>query len=223
MVKKKLKVDERYMLFIRLALILMCCPYLILAEENFRMTPEEALEKLQQGNKRYTNDALLHPNRSQLRREAIASRQNPFAVIMGCSDSRVSPEVVFDQGLGDLFIVRTAGNVVGPIEMESIKFGSVVLGASIIMVLGHENCGAIEAVVADRDSIIPVIVDKIKPGIKQYVGKPEALSAAVKANIRSVVNQVRNEKAIADLIERKKVNVVGGYYNLASGEVEIIQ
>lgn len=196
-----------------------------LAAETYVMSPEKALSKLIEGNKRYTNDKLLHPNRDQERREALVAKQKPFAVIMGCSDSRVSPEVVFDQGIGDLFIVRTAGNVVAPVEIETIRFGSAQLGASVILVLGHENCGAVNAVMTGTDATIPVIANKIRPAIQHYVGESskEALAKATKDNVRAIVSELKKNPNIAELIAKKRVEVVGGYYHLGSGEVELLR
>ena len=105
------------------------------------------IERLIEGNKRYVNDTLKHPNRTSERREAFLTHQTPFAIIVGCADSRVSPEILFDQGVSDLFVVRVAGNVVGPLELDSILYAATTLNSSTILVLGHENCGAVNAVI----------------------------------------------------------------------------
>jgi carbonic anhydrase len=110
------------------------------------MTCEMGLQRLKEGNQRYVEDKLIHPDRTSERREALQSKQQPFAIIVGCSDSRVAPEIVFDQGVGDLFIVRVAGNVVGPIELDSIEYAAEYLKSCLIVVMGHQNCGAVDAV-----------------------------------------------------------------------------
>ena len=104
-----------------------------------KITSQEAIERLKAGNERYVEDELEHPHRDSDRREALTSKQNPFAIIVGCSDSRVSPEILFDQGVGDLFVVRVAGNVIGPLELDSIDYAALYLGSVCILVMGHEN------------------------------------------------------------------------------------
>lgn len=197
-------------------------PLVLPAAESASMTPKAALEKLVSGNKRYTQDKLAHPNRDQERRESLTAKQNPFATIVGCSDSRVSPEIVFDQGIGDLFVVRVAGNVVGPLEEDSIDFSLDVLGASLIIVVGHENCGAVNAVLTGNTQDILAVAKQIEPALAKVKNLPgNALENAIKANVQAVVNQIKKAPVVARLISEKKVEVVGGYYHLASGEVEL--
>lgn len=188
------------------------------------MTPEQSLNKLVEGNKRYVKDELQHPNRSLFRRESITAGQTPFAIILGCSDSRVSPEIIFDQGLGDLFVVRVAGNVVGPVELASIDYSALVLLSSLIVVMGHESCGAVTAVLNGQTKGIEAIAKKIAPAIVQSSNKPgNPLENAIKDNVRKVVKQLRKSAIIAELITQKKIDVIGGYYHLTSGEVEFLK
>lgn len=184
------------------------------------LTPKEALQKLLEGNERYSKDMLEHPNRNQERREAIAAKQTPFAVVVGCSDSRVSPEIIFDQGIGDIFIVRIAGNVIDSVGLASVIYGVEHLHSSLIIVLGHENCGAIQAVVSHQTKDIEPIAVKVEAALKNY-SKPgdTSLVGAIQANVRGVAAELRKNKQIADLIAQKKVEVVGGYYELKSGKV----
>lgn len=211
-----------YVTFKHLFLSLILLPWIAYTGENIKMTPEKALEQLMNGNKRYTQDKLLHPNRDQERREALTAKQTPFASILGCSDSRVSPEIVFDQGIGDLFVVRVAGNVIGPIELDSLDYSIEYLNSSLIFVLGHENCGAVSAVLAGMTKDIEAVAIQIEPAIEKAKKMPgNALENAIKANIRMVVNQIRKSETIARFIAEKKVDVVGGYYNLATGEIEL--
>ena len=185
-------------------------------------TPESALQQLIQGNQRYMQDQLSHPNRSAERREALLNTQFPFATIVGCSDSRVSPEIVFDQGVGDLFVVRVAGNVVGPIELASINYSIDALGSSLILVLGHENCGAVKAVLAQKTANIEPIASKIEAALKEPLKFSEnPLENAIKLNVYAVVKQLRTNALLSTWIDQKKLQVVGGYYNLSSGKVEI--
>ena len=159
-------------------------------------------------------DELIHPNVSSSRREEILKLQKPCTVIVGCSDSRVPPEIVFDQGLGDLFIVRVAGNVVGPVELDSIEYAIKQLGASLVMVLGHESCGAVTAVLDGKTEDIEDVANLIKPAIKHAKG----VESAVKDNVRWIVRHLKN----TSLIKAKKVECVGAYYHLGSGQVEIL-
>ncbi len=183
----------------------------------------EALDRLIEGNNRYVNDKLLHPNRTSERREAIISKQKPFAIILGCSDSRVSPEILFDEGVGDLFVVRVAGNVVGPIELESIDYGALYLKSSVIMVLGHQNCGAVDAVLEGNTKDIPAIAKRIEPAVK--IAKKEkgnTLENAIQENVRLIVKQLKQTKSLSPLVRQKKLEIVGGYYDLETGKVQLL-
>lgn len=187
------------------------------------MTPAQSLKLLIEGNKRYVKDELLHPNRCQFRRESITAKQTPFATILGCSDSRVSPEIIFDQGLGDLFVVRVAGNVVGQVELDSIDFSVAFLQASLIVVLGHESCGAVDAVLHGKTEGIEAIAKKIAPAVAESAGQAgDPMENAVKSNVCKVVRLLRESPIIAALIKENKVDVVGGYYHLKTGEVELL-
>lgn len=185
-------------------------------------TPSEALKALMAGNERYTKDMLAHPNRSQERRESLTDTQNPFATVLGCSDSRVSPTLVFDQGVGDIFEVRLAGNVVGPVAMASIEYSAKYLGSKLIFVLGHENCGAVDAVLKGQTADIEPIAVKIQEALKanqKFSDNP--LENAIKANVSNSVRLLREHPPLAQLIKEKKLEVVGGYYHLQSGKIEI--
>lgn len=188
------------------------------------ITPGKAIELLMAGNQRYVNDQPEHANRNQDRRLALIETQKPFATILGCSDSRVSPEIIFDQGLGDLFIVRVAGNVLGSTEMDSIHFAVLVLNSAAILVLGHENCGAVQAVLNNQAKGFNAIAEKITPAISNIQrNQPGALKEAVKANVKYVVSQLKKSPELGKLIDQKKLDIVGGYYNLSTGEVELVR
>ena len=188
------------------------------------ITSQEALERLIEGNKRYANDQSEHPNRSEERRKEISSKQSPFAVIVGCSDSRVSPEIIFDEGLGDLFVVRVAGNVIGQMQLESIEFSALNLDSVIILVLGHENCGAVDAVFQDNTANIQEIAKFIEPAIQEAKEheKDNVLEQAVKTNALNMKDFLEKSPNIAKLIQNKKIEVYGAYYNLKTGLVELL-
>lgn len=184
----------------------------------FGQTPSELLQRLVDGNKRYAQDELRHADHSADRRNNLVQRQKPFAVIMGCSDSRVPPEVIFDQGVGELFVVRIAGNVAGPIELDSIDYATKVLGASVILVLGHESCGAITAVIQNNTADIKNVAALIQPAVKNTTD----LETAIKANVRYVVANLKKRPLSKSLIDENKLICVGAYYHIQSGEVEIL-
>jgi carbonic anhydrase len=182
-------------------------------------TPESGLERLIAGNKRYMADKTICPARHQERRIASHSKQKPFAIVLGCSDSRVSPELVFDQGVGDVFVVRDAGNIVGDSELDSINYSAIYNNSSVIIVLGHENCGAVTAVLEDQTADIQHIAKHIERALE---GKPLTLDKAVEENIRYGVEMIKKSPPIAERIKTGKVMVVGAYYHLKTGEVTLL-
>jgi carbonic anhydrase len=191
---------------------------------GYQVTPEEALKKLMDGNARYANDEMLHPRRDLVRRQATLASQEPFAIILACSDSRVPPEILFDQGVGDLFVVRVAGNVVGPIELDSIEFAALYLHSSLIFVLGHENCSAVTAVLNGQTKDIKTIAKLIKPAVKESrFEQGNRLENAIKDNVENGVHYLKRSPELAHLIDEKQIAVVGGYYNLKTGVVTLLK
>ncbi len=190
---------------------------------NALIPPEEALKRLIDGNARYTKDQFVSPDRTQERRDEVASTQTPFAVIVGCSDSRVTPEIIFDQGIGDLFVVRVAGNVVAPVELDSIDYSVGVLGSTLVLVLGHESCGAVKAVLNDQTKTIEALANLIEPAISKVKDAPgDPLTNAVKANAKSVADYLKTTTLLRKKIQEGTVKVLAGYYNLRSGKVDIL-
>ena len=192
---------------------------LIAIRPGFGQTPSEALQRLIDGNRRYAQDKPLHADHSTDRRNTLLQGQTPFAAIVSCSDSRVTPEIIFDQGAGDLFVVRVAGNVAGPIELDSIDFSAKVLGSSIILVLGHESCGAVKAVIEKDTADIQQVAALIRPAVK----KATDLETAIKANVQYTVASLKKSPLLQRLMEEKKLECVGAYYNIKTGVVEILK
>lgn len=190
----------------------------VLDKQPVVTNPQEAIDRLKQGNGRYAKDETVCPDRHEERRLSLVSKQAPFAAIVGCSDSRVSPEIVFDQGSGDLFVVRVAGNVVGDVELASIDFSALVLGASVIVVLGHQNCGAVQAVMDHQTADIQAVANLISPSI---ANKPTLRDATI-ANVNNMRDKILKHAPLAKLFADKKLQVVGAYYNLESGVVEFL-
>ncbi len=209
------------MRFILPILLFALCQVGLQAQE--KITPKQALSRLMAGNERFVKDGSIHPERTKERRLETAERQEPFAVILGCSDSRVSPEIIFDQGIGELFIVRIAGNVVGHIELDSIEYPTLYLNSSLVMVLGHENCGAVKAVLDGNTKDIEAVATLIEPAAERTKGQGEdRLENTIKMNVKLIVQQLKNTPVLSNLITQKKLNIVGAYYNFHTGKVELL-
>lgn len=184
-------------------------------------------QKLFDGNARYATAKVQHPRQDRQRREEVAQGQKPFAIVVSCSDSRVPPEVVFDQGLGDLFVVRTAGHVVDSVALGSIEFAVAKLGARSIVVLGHERCGAVQASLerAQVPGSIGSITAAITPGIMSVTGKDTtALEQATALNVQSVVSRIRTASPVlAPYFTDGSLEVSGAVYDLDSGKVTRVE
>jgi len=185
----------------------------------------DALQRLKEGNARFVTGKSIHPDLETLRRSNLKTGQKPFAVILGCSDSRVPPELVFDQGLGDVFVARVAGNIFDDAVDGSVEYAVEHLGAELIVVMGHESCGAVTAAIENnREAHIKFLAEAIKPAIVEAMKLPgDKIDNAVRANVEYVVAQIRrNEPILSKKIAENKLRVVGAYYDLDSGEVTFI-
>ncbi len=198
--------------------------------EDAGVPPGEALKRLQEGNARYVSNAAINRDYSAGRAERAKS-QAPFASIVGCADSRVAPEIVFDQGPGDLFVVRVAGNFVNDDGLGSLEFGSAILGSKLIMVLGHSACGAIRGAIdvvqngAELPGKIAVLADSLKPAVEAAIAeKPvDLLEAATIENVRLNVAYLKSATPIlSDLVAKGQLDIVGGVYDLATGKVAMV-
>lgn len=190
------------------------------------VSPDESLKRMMDGNKRFVEERRLNPNSSRLRLRETAVAQYPFACILGCADSRVPAEIVFDQGLGDLFVVRVAGNVASQTAIGSLEFSTAVLGAQLIVVLGHSRCGAVSAAVKGDPlpGRIGVFVEEIKPAVERVRSKTGDLEDnSVTANAQYQVQRLAESSTIlAGLIREGKLKIVGGRYDLATGRVTVV-
>jgi carbonic anhydrase len=197
--------------------------------ENHRLRtdPELALETLIEGNRRYASNQTVHPDRGAERRAALSEKQEPFATIVGCADSRVPAEFVFDRGLGDLFVVRTAGHIVDEVVLATIEFGAIELGIPLIFVLGHEGCGAVKAALNANEGA--EVSDHAQPLIKAImpaIRKTKSLSGdpvgnAVRANIELTLDRLKLSESLAPDLRNGKIKIVGGLYDLDTGVVEV--
>lgn len=199
------------------------------------LTALEALKRLQEGNQRFVKDkAGQGVSTGQARRRELIESQEPFAIILGCSDSRVPAELVFDQGLGDLFVIRVAGNVVAPSQVGSVEFAADRFGTRLVVVMGHSNCGAVTATIEELERSVETrspnlrsIVDRIRPAVEPLLAtelkkdKKELLHQAVRANIRATKNQLKNgSQILEELIQKEGLLVVGAEYSLETGKVD---
>jgi carbonic anhydrase len=186
----------------------------------------EMLERLLRGNHRFVTGKQEHPNQAASYRRDLAAGQHPVAAILGCADSRVPPEIIFDQGLGDLFTVRVAGNVVDDATLGSLEYAVEHLGVPLIIVLGHSGCGAVQAALAGGQvrGQIHRLVTAIKPAVLSAAGAPgEPLDQAVRTNVDMVVRQLRAAcPVLAPLVAQGKLVIVGAYYDIVTGSVELL-
>jgi carbonic anhydrase len=199
------------------------------------ISAREALERLREGNRRFASDVrTLDTPTNPARRSELAAGQEPFAIILGCSDSRVPAEIVFDQGLGDLFVIRVAGNIVASSQVGSVEFAAARFATRLVVVLGHSQCGAVLATLEElqrptgsQSRNLRSIVDRVRPSVEALLATelrhdPDALvREAVRANIRVSANHLRHgSELLEQLIEKDGLLVVGGEYSLKTGIVE---
>ena len=203
------------------------------------MTPAlDALERLREGNHRFVSDEVSEKARASLEHRAGAAEpQHPFAIILACSDSRVPTELIFDQGIGDLFVIRVAGNIVAPSQIGSIEFAAKQFGTPLVVVLGHSNCGAIIATLQElalteshRSPNLRAIVDRVRPAVERVVGEQfdvddEAIvTRCVRANVRASVDQLQRGSLILEqLIDANELKIIGAEYSIETGCIEFFE
>ncbi|MEE4166020.1 MAG: carbonic anhydrase [Desulfocapsaceae bacterium] len=191
-----------------------------------RPSAEEALQTLLEGNRRFVSGNLLHPNHCEESRQGVASGQDPIAVVLTCADSRVPPVDIFDQGIGDIFVVRVAGNIIGDHTLGSIEYAALHLHTPLIIVLGHSCCGAIGAVASDvkLDGHMSTFVPPIQAAIKIVKNdEGDLVNNTARELARQMAQKIADsEPIIADLVQHGKTRVVPAYYDLHSGEVSIL-
>lgn len=219
-----------------------------LLNSGAKVSASDALVMLRDGNKRYVEGSADHRNQTSARRDEVAKGQSPFAIVLTCADSRLSPEIIFDQGLGDLFVIRVAGNIAEPGSLASIEYAIEHLGSRLVMVLGHERCGAVKATVdtfdallkanarkhdehghgeahgeAHGESNLPGLINQIMPSVKQASAQGgDFLNNSIAQNVRNTVSKIASNPALKGFVEKGEVTVVGSVYDLDSGEVSNI-
>lgn len=190
------------------------------------LTPDQSLKRLIEGNQRFASGKATQPRQDLNRVKETAKGQKPFAIVVGCSDSRVPNEIIFDEGVGDLFIVRTAGQVSAAASYGSMEFAHAALGANLIMVLGHTACGAVDAAVKRPEvpGHIVTLINEILPAVERSEkAKGDRVTNAIRENVKYQVEKLRKlEPVLAKAVREKKIRIVGGVYNLENGKVEMV-
>lgn len=209
-----------------LAASLAISPRLAANEKSSAVDPETALTQLKQGNSRFVGNTPTHPDQSAARRAEVAQGQHPFAVILTCADSRLSPEIIFDQGLGDLFVIRNAGNLLDDVVLGSIEYALEHLHVPLVIVLGHSKCGAVSAAVAGGEAPghLKAIVTALSPAVNMAQKKPgdpveNTVRIAAKLSAAALAG---NEPILGEWVKAGKVKVVAARYELTTGLVEFI-
>jgi carbonic anhydrase len=189
------------------------------------ITAAEALSRLIEGNTRYRGDRAQHPHGDQARRVEVSSGQSPIAVVLTCADSRVVPELIFDQGIGDLFVIRLAGNIVDPAILGSIEYAVAHLDTKLVLVLGHQSCGAVTAAVAGAPThcSIDALIEAIAPAVEAARELPgDLVDNAIRANARLVADHLRDHPDVMGPATAQGLRVLPAYYRLDDGAVELI-
>ncbi len=208
------------------SLILACTLVAMASEEKTGMTADQAMKNLLEGNDRFVSGNVVHPDQSIAERRAeVVSAQHPFAVVVTCSDSRVPPEIVFDQGLGDIFVVRTAGEVMDNVTLGTVEYAVDHLNVPLVLVLGHDGCGAVEAAVSGGEAPghIADLVEAIKPAVETAKGmKGDLLNNSIDVNTQNIVDELKSSQPILyPAVKEGTLKIVGARYHLDSGEVKI--
>lgn len=177
------------------------------------------IKELKEGNNRYIKGAMMHPHQESTRRNEIALSQHPSAIVLSCSDSRVPPEIIFDQGLGDLFVVRVAGNILDDVNLGSIEYAIEHLRVKNVIVLGHSRCGAITAAAQDKEvhGYVKIIIDALKPAVS------EAKNKCHSCDLVETASHINVQQTVKKLRLNYDVNIVGAYYDLDSGKVKFLE
>lgn len=201
---------------------------ILAATVSAQPAPTDPLTRLMAGNARFVAGKSVHANQDRARLTEVAKGQKPFAMILSCADSRVPPEILFDQGLGDLFVVRVAGNIADSHALGSLEYGAQVLGARFLMVLGHEYCGAVDAAVkgGHAGGNIDSIIDVIAPAASRAKADPDKtdlLNKAITENVREVLSAInKRSPALTAMAAKGELKIVGARYDLDSGDVTLV-
>ncbi|MFF1836256.1 carbonic anhydrase [Streptomyces sp. NPDC058231] len=193
-------------------------------------TPAAAFARLMDGNARWVSGDLQHPDRDPTRRQIVAQTQEPFGSVLACIDSRVPPELLFDTGLGDLYVMRTGGEAIGPVVTGSVEYGPMTSGTPLIVVLGHQRCGAVEAAyksIRDGKPLpgnLEALAKALRPAYAQAAreGGADPVETMARAQVKLTAADLRSNRDLAPLVAKHALAVVGAYYSLDTGKVEVL-
>lgn len=180
---------------------------------------------LLEGNQRFISGKMTHPDQTTARRVELVRGQHPFAAILACSDSRTAPEILFDRGLGDIFVARVAGNVADQVVIESLDYAVKHLGVRLMMILGHRRCGAVTAAVIGHDEPGDVgpMLSELRPAVEASKGEPgDPVENAIRENVKLVVTKLADSPELSAMVKSRELKVVGGIYDLDSGKIEML-
>lgn len=189
-------------------------------------SPAEAIARLQEGNARYASDSAVNPHDNHMRIDETAPKQTPFCAVVACSDSRVPVEHIFDQGIGDIFVIRTAGNSVNDdVVMGSVDYAIEHLKVKSVVVMGHESCGGVTGAITEKEeavenSKVDELLSVIRNDVRPYYGQKDSLDAAIRLNTNKQVERILANPEVKKLVEEGKLSVVGAYYNVHTGKVD---
>ncbi len=194
--------------------------------DQIQLDSQQALDRLLVGNRRYMTMRQVHPRQTVIHRQNLVEGQHPFAAILSCSDSRVPSELIFDQGLGDLFIVRTAGHALNEVVIASLEYAVFALRVPLVMVLGHGQCGAVTAVVTAQDlpGYLPSLVSSLRPALASVnLAAADGIDEAIRANTRFTAKYLATHSTvIQQAMDQANLRIVAGYYDMSKGSVEVL-
>lgn len=209
-----------------LTLVMLLFSGQVWASSILNVPDDIAFQMLKKGNYRFYSYTMKHPNQSKVRREKLIVGQHPFAVIVSCSDSRVVPELIFDQGLGDLFVIRNAGNIVDEHVMGSIEYAVKHLGVNLVVVMGHESCDNVGAAMKDdkESHAVESIKDSIKPAIEACQKENSySYENVIKMHARQVSEAISEDKTMAEYMKKHDVKIIPAFYSLQTGQVDFLK
>lgn len=219
---------KRFIFVKFLLLVLLLNISTVFAHDVENISAKDALNKLKKGNKRFVEQRLKHPDSDKKRRVEMMKGQHPFVAILSCSDSRVPPEIIFDQGLGDIFEIRNAGNVLNKHVIGSIEYAVMHCGVKLVVIMGHEDCGAVNATLSGKyeTKFIQALEDSIKPAVEKCITKGEEVNSenVVKAHVMQDIDELFVEdKELLDYMKAHNVKIIPAYYHLDTGVVEFLK
>ena len=217
---------KRFVLLALVVLSIITTRAVIAAVAPPTMSAGDSLKLLLEGNQRFVDGKLEHPNQTVARRTEAAKGQHPFAALLACSDSRTAPEIIFDRGLGDIFVVRVAGNVADQVVIESLDYSVKHLGVRLVMILGHNRCGAVTAAVLghEEEGDVGPMLTELRPAVeasKDMSGNP--VENAVRENVKLVMEKIATSEELSAMVKSGELKIVGGIYDLDTGKIQMMK